>query len=116
PDTLEGGQVKMYQFAVPSGMVGLRVRLENRVGNPTFVLRQGDRIPDPGAPVPAADVYGIEGGYTSTDGGTALFTLPNPAPGVYTLVVKARAAGTSYPDASYTIRLQEVLVPELNFS
>jgi uncharacterized repeat protein (TIGR02543 family) len=116
PDALEGGEVKLYQFVVPSGMLGLRVRLENRVGNPTFVLRQGDKIPDPGVGLPAADVYGTEGGYTSSDGGTALFTLPNPTPGLYTLVVKARAAGASYPDASYTIRLQEVLVPELNFS
>src|SRR5699024_5457146 len=31
-------------------------------------------------------------------------------------MIKGRQSGLTYPDASYTIRLQEVLVPELNFS
>jgi large repetitive protein len=116
PDTVEGGEVKLYQFAVPSGMLGFKVRLENRVGNPTFVFRLGDKTPDPGAAVPTGDTYGTEGGYTSTDGHSTLYTVPNPAPGIYTLVVKGRPLGFSYTDATYTLRLQEMLVPELNFS
>ena len=118
PDVLEGGEVKAYQILIPPGMLGFKVRLENRVGNPTFVLRQGDRLPDPGASVPgsAGDPYGNEGGYVTADGHASLFTMPNPVPGIFTLMVKARANGANYPDASYTLRLQEILVPEYNFS
>jgi len=115
-DTVEGGEVKMYQFVVPSGMLGFKIRLENRVGNPTFVVKQGTKAPDPGAPVPANDFYGNEGGYTTTDGSSTLFTMPNPVPGTYTLVVKGRANSSgNYTDASYTLHLQEMLIPELNF-
>jgi large repetitive protein len=118
PDALEGGEVRTYQFLVPPGMLGLKVRLENRVGNPAAVFRQGDRWPDPGASVigVGSDSYGNEGGYSVSDGGASLFTVANPLPGVQTLTVKARQSGANYPDASYTIRLQEVLVPEVNFS
>ncbi|HUS36947.1 MAG TPA: hypothetical protein VM680_16500 [Verrucomicrobiae bacterium] len=116
PDRLQAGEVKLYQFLVPSGTLGLKVRLENREGNPAFVLRYGDKIPDPGAPVPNSDPYGNEGGYTSTDGSTLLFTVPNPLPGMYTVAVKGRPNAGLYSDAGYTLRVQEVLVPELNFS
>ncbi len=117
-DVLEGGEVKAYQFLIPPGMLGTRIRLENRVGNPAFVLRTGDKMPDPGSSIAGSSVdsYGNEGGYTTTDGSATLFTLPNPLPGTYTLMVKGRQSGQNYPDASYTVRLQEVLVPELNFS
>jgi hypothetical protein len=116
PDTVEGGEVKLYRFVIPSGMLGFKVRLENRVGNPTFVLNQSDKTPDPGAGVPSSDRYGNEGGYASTDGSSTLYSIPNPIPGVYSLVVKGRASGANYTDASYTLRLQEMLVPEINFS
>jgi hypothetical protein len=116
PDNLEAGEVKSYKFLVPSGTLGFKVRLENRVGNPIFILRYGDKIPDPGTALPSPDVYGNEGGYTSPDGSTVLFTVPNPLPGLYTLAVKARPNANLYPDASYHLRVQEVLVPELNFS
>jgi hypothetical protein len=118
PDTVQAGEVKVYQFLVPSGTLGFKVRLENRAGNPTLVQRFGDKIPDPGASLPSTDSYGNEGGYTSADGGPLLFTTPNPLPGLYTVVVKGRPVPntTLYPDAGYTLRVQEVLVPELNFS
>jgi hypothetical protein len=116
-DQVQAGEVKVYQFLVPSGTLGFKVRLENRQGNPAFIIRYGDKIPDPGAPIPNGDQYGNEGGYTSTDGSTLLFTQPNPLPGLYTLVVKGRPnLNNTYPDAGYTLRIQEVLVPELNFS
>ena len=116
PDFVEAGESRAYQFLVPPGTLGMKVRLENREGNPTFVLRYGERIPDPGAPVPSPDAYGNEGGYTTTDGNALLYTLPNPLPGKYTMVVKGRPVTGAYPDASYTLRIQEVLVPEVNFA
>src|SRR5436189_31454 len=68
------------------------------------------------ASIPSSDIYGNEGGYTSGDGSPLLFTVPNPLPGIYTVSVKARPNASLYPDAGYTLRVQEVLVPELNFS
>jgi hypothetical protein len=115
-DDLQAGEVKAYQFLVPSGTLGVKIRLENREGNPAFVLRYGDKIPDPGAGIPSNDPYGNEGGYNSTDGNSLLFTIPNPLPGLYTLALKGRPNGSAYPDAGYALRIQEVLVPELNFS
>jgi large repetitive protein len=116
PDLLQAGEVKAYQFLVPSGTLGLKVRLENREGNPMFVLRYGDKIPDPGAAIPATDTYGNEGGYASTEGNALLYTVPNPLPGLYTVSVKARPVSTTvFPDASYALRVQEILVPEINF-
>src|SRR5262249_36039215 len=47
PDTLEGGESKAYQFTVPAG-VSIEARLENRVGNPVMVLRNGALLPSPG--------------------------------------------------------------------
>lgn len=115
PDIVEGGEVRRYRFLVPSGTLGFNVRLENRVGNPTFVLLYGDKTPDPGGTVSPNDPYGNEGGQASTDGNSTLLSVPNPAPGIYTLVVKGRPINSNYPDASYTLRLQEILVPEINF-
>ncbi len=112
---VEGGESRLYQFLVPPGMIGFRVKLEDRVGNPTLVLRQGDRIPDPGVGAPSTDAYGNEGGLPSTDAHNTLVTVPNPVPGIYTLVVKGRASNGTYPDASFSIRLQEMLTPEINF-
>jgi uncharacterized repeat protein (TIGR02543 family) len=116
PDHLEAGEVKVYQFLVPSGTLGFRIRLDNRQGNPSFVLRFGDKVPDPSAPIPNGDVYGTEGGYNSTDGSTLLYTIPNPIPGLYTLALKGRPNQSTYTDAGYTLRVQEILVPELNFT
>ncbi len=118
PDTLEGGEVKAYRFTVPMGTYGVKVRLENRVNNPMVVVLPGDRLPDPGATVSGqpSDSYGNEGGYPPTDGHAAIVTLANPNVGTYSLMVKARPLGTSNPDASYTLRVQEILAPELNFS
>jgi hypothetical protein len=120
PDTLEGGEAKAYRFHVPPGMYGVSLRLENRAGNPVLVAQQGERLPDPSANVPGAptDAYGTEGGGPVGDGGPTIATLPNPVPGVYSVLIKGRASGSPpiYPDAQYTLRIQEILTPELNFT
>ena len=118
PDVLQGGEVKAYQFTVPFGTYGAKIRLENRVNNPVMVALAGERLPDPSGAVGALppDSYGTEGGYVASDGHPTIVTLPNPAAGTYSLMTKARQSGGGYPDASYTLRVQEILVPELNFS
>ena len=117
-DTLEGGEIKLYQFEVPTNTTGVEVRLENRIGNPVMTLRSGDALPDPGTGQGSigSDTYGNEGGWTSTDVGNVLITIPNPTPGTYSVAVKARGSSGTYADASYRLRVRELSAPTLNFS
>jgi hypothetical protein len=118
PDTLEGGETKAYRFDVPTGTYGVKLLLENRSGNPMVLASAGDKLPDPGATASglAAESYGNEGGYPALVGHPTIATIANPVPGTYSVAVKARLVSTSYPDATYTLRVQELLVPEMNFS
>src|SRR5262249_19390320 len=110
----DGGQTRGYQFTVPSGISSVEVHLDNRVGNPVLVVRNGDQFPDPGATFPGgpAEIYGNEGGYTigqiltNAGAGPSLVTLANPPAGNYSLVVKARSTAQGiFPAASYTVRV-----------
>jgi len=47
--SLDGGEVKAYQFIIPQDTGGVQLKLDNRSGNPAMVLLQGNRLPDPGA-------------------------------------------------------------------
>jgi hypothetical protein len=120
----EGGQVRGFQFSVPPGISSLEVHLDNRVGNPVLVVRNGAEMPDPGSSYTAlsAEPYGNEGGYTvtstSTNAGAAasLVTLANPPAGLYSMVVKARATSPGvFPDASYTIRISALAYTDVAF-
>src|SRR5262249_38567655 len=117
PDTLEGGESKAYQFTVPAGS-SIEARLENRVGNPVMVLRNGALLPLPGQGGNgfSLDDYGNEGGQTLALLATNNIPLPAPTNGLYSLMVKARAAPAVYPDANYTVRVRQVPVIDLNFS
>lgn len=122
-ETLDSGEVKAYKFTVPFGTLGVEVRLEDRSGNPVVVVRRGAQLPDPGMQVGTsgpADAYGYEGGFTTSpapDGGINLVTIPNPLSGDYTVVVKARPVPPSqFVNASYTLRVREALIPQLNIS
>jgi len=116
-DTVAGGESKFYQFAVPVGTLSFEVRLENRAGNPVLVLRPDERLPDPGSALAGVrDAYGNEGGITSSDVNATIITVPNPTNTTYTLAVKARISNSAYPDASYTLRVRRIPVPELNFT
>lgn len=105
PVSLEGGQVKAYQFTVPPGTASLEVRLDNRVGNPWMSLVESARLPSPPAAYGyswwAYTLYGFDGG----TGGTVhdhILTLANPAPGTYSVCVRAsyNSDDNSYPNAS----------------
>ncbi|MFV1995517.1 MAG: hypothetical protein ACC661_08770, partial [Verrucomicrobiales bacterium] len=86
--TLEGGEIKVYQFAVPAGAPAIEVRLRNRSGNPGFTLRYGTEIPGPYQGGSVED-YGFEGGKGALGSSGALITIPNPASGT----AMARRAG-----------------------
>ena len=115
-DAIEGGESKAYQFVVAPGTPAIELRLEDRVGNPVMVLVPGTALPDPGARVTPADNYGNGGGQSPTAGDASIVTVPNPVPGPYTLVVKARAQGGIIPNASYNLLVRQVPVPDLNFT
>jgi hypothetical protein len=114
-NSLEGGESRIYQFTVPPTMAAVELRLENRVGNPVMVMGTNS-LPDPGGLSSPRDIYGNDGGATPNGIHTNILTIVNPTNGLYTLAVKARAFGAAYPDASYTLRVREIPVPELNFT
>jgi len=120
PETLGlgGGESKPYQFTVPDGVQAVQVSLDSRVGNPTIVALTNANLPDPGAAVTglSQDTYGNEGGYPPSFGAASIVTMPSIAAGTYSLMVKARAVSGSYSGAAYTVRVRQLLVPELNFS
>jgi len=115
-ETLEGGESRIYQFVVNPGTLALEMRLENRIGNPVMVLLTNTPLPDPGGLSSSKDLYGNDGGDVPDLINTNIITVANPTPGIYTLAVKARVAGTVYPDAAYTLRVRELPVPLLNFT
>jgi hypothetical protein len=117
-DALQAGEVKAYKFTVFPGTYGFKIKLENRAGNPVATLIPGGKLPNPGAAVSgaAAEAYGNEGGLTPVDGNANIITLANATPGNYLVLVKARSSGAIFPDASYTLRISEILCPQLNFS
>ncbi len=104
-DTLEGGEVKAYRFEVPAGLPLVEVWLDNRTGNPAMALTPGASLPQTRGNFSLLGDYGCDGGTYSSSTHLQLITLANPAPGTYSLIVKAIADGWDYPDASYTIRL-----------
>jgi len=115
-DVLEGGESRVYRFTVASNAPAIELRLDDRVGNPVMVASPGTALPDPGARVTPTDTYGNEGGLSPASGDVKIVTIPNPLPGAHTLVVKARASGSLYPNASYSLRARQVSVIPLNFS
>ena len=115
-DSLEGGAAKAYQFTVPEGTLSIEVRLQNRVGMPMLKLVQGDRLPcitTDGY----TDYYGNYGGQNVTHWHSDLVTVPNPVPGVYSLIVNASdgSYGTGQ-NASYTLHIRKHVIPDLNFT
>src|SRR5262249_36414206 len=109
--TLEGGEVRAYQFTVPPGLPSLEVQLMNPTGNPAMVLRTGSFFPHPGASsttIGAGTVgfedYGNEGGYTillaNGDANTNQISIANPTNGIYTVMVKARSVSGLFANAS----------------
>jgi hypothetical protein len=116
-NALEGGESKLYQITVPPGAPAIEIRLDNRVGNPVLTLSTNSFLPDPAGVLSGTrDAYGNDGGVNPSDVNSNIVTIPNPVPGIYTFAVKARAIGTTYPDASYILHVRQIPVPELNFT
>ena len=100
-DSQAGEESKAFQFTVQPGTLSLEVRLQNVTGHPVMALRADSQLSYTGG-----DTYGQFWGQPAIWGNESLINLANPVPGVYTIMVKAAAACcTTYPDASYTIRV-----------
>jgi hypothetical protein len=123
-----GGEYLAYQFQIPPNTPAVEVRLDDRVGLPLMILQQGadfaNRCIDCFFGIPD---YGVDGGkFSGRLEHPTVITLPNPAPGIYSLEVKATSmndgavAGGNYfipfPEAGYTLRVTPAQIPTLNFS
>lgn len=109
-DTVEGGDLKFYQFTVPAGTLNLELRLENRVGNPYMCLRTGSTL------LRGVESYGQSDGQSQTWNDDALINLVSPTATNYILTVQGRSLSSSYPDAGFTIRLHATGLLPLAFN
>ena len=98
----EGGEIKAFQFSVPSGTLSLEVHLENKTGNPYMTLRADSQL------ARGFDSYGQDGGQNYTWSDNSLINIANPASTNYTLMVQADNSGGVYPDATYRIRIHAI--------
>ena len=100
PGSLPAAELQLFQFNVDPGVLSMQLRLTNRVGNPKMTLRRGTLIPKP------TDAYGNDGGSSAEWSDTSFIDIPNPTPGLYTMVVQAGSSGGVYVDANFTILIQ----------
>ncbi|MBA4146869.1 MAG: hypothetical protein H0X66_02055 [Verrucomicrobia bacterium] len=123
-DALEGGESKGYEFVLAPEVLGVELKLENRVGNPVMVWREGELLPNPGGSFSSLpnEPYGNEGGSGVVAASQTLLTLATTTAqageGYSTnrLMVKARSTSGVFSDATYKLRIRPINVPELNFS
>lgn len=110
----EAGELKVYQFEVAPGTASIEVRLEPAQGSPEMLVRSDDEIPNGFPPLPGGE-YGIDQGAYSSFGGN-IVTFGSPAPGVYSIAVKAQwYPGLGFEDAIYTLRVRASGAPPIDF-
>lgn len=115
PVTLAAAEVKVFSVEIPEGINNLEFRLKNRSGEASIAILSGTSIPKPSI----SESYGIFGGETSGSllKDPSIINLGNPAPGIYTIAV--RAGGTlpsSYAPASATLSVNIIKPSPLNFA
>jgi large repetitive protein len=116
-ETLEGGESRIYKFLIPTNVLAVELRLQNRVGNPVLSLSSGPAQPDPGSSTSGpSDLYGNDGGTIAGFVNSDIITFVNPTNGIYALAIKARVSSLVYPDASFTLHVKQLPVPDLNFT
>lgn len=96
-DTLQGGEVKHYQFTVSPGVLAMEVRLDNRVANPRMTLRADGLL------VASIIGYGRDAGVSYTWQDDNIINLATPKSGTYTLSVQADYFSNGYSNAAYTV-------------
>jgi len=99
PDSYASGEVKLYEFDVPLGVLAMEVRLDGVTGNPEMNLRANSTN------FPYGASYGSYSGYNPTHTHSSLITLANPTPGHYALMVNDVNNEYSITNAAYTLRI-----------
>ncbi len=116
---LEGGDSLALHFHNLPDTLGFELSLENRVGNPVIVSRATLDLADPGVASPkgivGSDLYGNEGGQANFLEASPGFITVSGAAADETIMLKARAAGSSWPDASCTLRIRKLVPAPLAF-
>ena len=108
-NSVEGGELKAYRFTIPSNMLALEVRLNNRVGNPYLTVRRGLSLPY------TFYSYGNNGGESYEWQDARLVTIANPTPTNYTIVVQGGQVYPNYPDANFVLSVGPAPISELAF-
>jgi hypothetical protein len=113
--TLAAAEIKVFTVEVPSGINNLEFRLKDRSGEATLAVLRGTQLPAPGI----TESYGVFGGETAGPPAKdrSIINLGNPAPGTYTIAV--RAAGTlpsSFAPAAATLAINVIKPSVLNFA
>lgn len=96
-DSLQGGEVKHYQFTVSPGVLAMEVRLDNRTANPRMTLRSDGLL------VTSTSGYGRDGGLSYTWVNDKIINIATPQAGMYTLAVQADSYVSGYSNATYQI-------------
>lgn len=108
-DTLQGGEIKFYQFTVSPGVLAMEVRLNNRTANPTMSLR-----PD-GLLVTTVVGYGRDLGQNYTWQNDNIINIATPQAGTYTIAVQANTFGSTYSNATYNVVVHPVTSSPVTF-
>ncbi len=119
-----GGEMRLYQFNVPSNVASLEVALTNRSGNPVMYLQQGPLqvgtwtgcTPVPSICSFSPDPYGNYGGTNWAWHDASVITVPAAQPGVYNLSIYASTAAGDYPEAAYALVVRGLPTPQLSFT
>ena len=104
-NTLESGEIKVYQFNAPAALAALEIRLTDKIGNPYMRLVQSSNAPA------GQYGYGYDYGENPTWNHNGIITIPNYSPGNYSLSVQADTIN----DASYVVRARLLVATNLAF-
>lgn len=114
--SLEPAEVKFLTINIPAGINNLQFRLNDRAGEASIAVIPGTILP---SPVLATESYGVFGGTSGTaiKKDKAIVNLANPAPGTYTIALRAGGtAPSAYSAASATLSIDILRPASLNFS
>ncbi len=127
PIDLLGGQIKAYQFTVAPDTDSLEIRLEGTGGFPAMRVVAGNRFPIPPGLSPLGtsphSEYGFDGGTAGVQA-VSIHTVPSPAAGTWTILVRARhdpaipaaPADAFFPNASGNLTIRSKPNLPLNFA
>jgi len=105
---LPGGDLAVYQVTVPAGARLLEAWITGRSGSPGISLLKGTAIPKPWPGTTTSNNgYGWVGGQNSPTH-PVLISVQDPEAGVYTVVVRANAEASTFPNGAGMLNFRVV--------